>query len=662
MRETAPWALRVFVILGGALLFSLEPLCGRLLVARFGGAFYVWTSALMFFQSALVVGYLYAHRVAPRLGRWHAALIVLSLALLPPAVGAPPTRAGAWEVVLSLGASIAVLAAVLSATSVTAQRAAQRGVSARGVFALYALSNAGSLGALVIDALLIAPSLGLRAQAALWSALFALYAASASFALRGLAPLPSLPSIAPRAEQALTWTLLSALTAAALSGVTNQLTLDAGQVPLLWTLPLAIYLGTFVAAFSSRALVPDTVRVLAPQVAAVALWLCLGGDTGSPALQSLLHLAGFAWVLLAAHATLYESRPAPEGLGAFYLCLAVGGALGGGAVALVAPRVFSGLAELPLSLVGIVAVMGWMQRQEVGAWLRGAPWGERLARLALPLFVIARVLLGSSRDDSVTRLDAVRSPYGVYHVLERVDRRGALRELVSGTTRHGRQRVGERAPLSYYHRAGSLGDAFEALSTPAGARRVGAVGLGVGAAASHLARGDRGVFFEIDPAVVRLARARFTYLRGSEGEVSVREGDARRLLESSADRFDLLLVDAFAGDAIPAHLLTVEAVDIAMRRVAPQGILLFHVSNRFFDLRPLLAASARSLGLTMRWRERLSGLAEGEDPSRYVALAREARTLSPLAEKGWRGAGGLRVMRAWTDDHAEPLTLWLGAR
>lgn len=275
MSDGATPTLRAFVFLGALLLFALEPLCGRLLVARFGGAFYVWTSALMFFQAALVAGYLYAHRVAPRLGRAHAVLLLGALALLPPAVGAAPPRAGAWEVVLALGAPLAVLAALLSATSVTAQRAAHARDPAATVFSLYALSNAGSLVALALDALVIAPALGLRAQVRLWSAAYAAFALLAVLALRGLPRTVRTTLVAPSGGAVAGWTALSALTAAALSGVTNQLTLDAGQVPLLWTLPLALYLGTFVVAFAGR--VPTTLRVIAPQVAAAGVWLCLGG-------------------------------------------------------------------------------------------------------------------------------------------------------------------------------------------------------------------------------------------------------------------------------------------------------------------------------------------------------------------------------------------------
>jgi spermidine synthase len=660
---TVPRALRAFVFLGAFLLFAMEPLAGRQLVARFGGAFYVWTSALMFFQVALVGGYLYAHRVAGRIGRWHLAAVLACLALLPPAVASPPADADARDVVVALGLRAAALAALLSATSVTAQRALAGRVDDRALYALYALSNAGSLAALAVDALLFSPLLGLGAQAALWSALFALYAVAAVAALRGLRP-EDAPAPAPPtpARDLAVWCAVAALTAAALSAVTNQLTLDAGQVPLLWTLPLGIYLGTFVLAFARVDRVPVAVRVVAPQAAAAGVWLCLGGDAGSPALQAALHLGCFALVVLAAHAELYAARPEPARLGAYYLAIAVGGAVGGALVALAAPRVFTSLAELPLALVGVVLAMAWLRRSALRAWLRAAPRRDVLARAAVPTLVVARLLLGARGEDGVRDVAARRSPYGLYHVLERADAAGRVRELVSGTTRHGRQRVGSPEPLSYYHRAGSLGDAVASLRRPAGARRMGIVGLGVGAAAAYLAPGDRAVAFEIDPVVVALARAHFRFLADARGAVTVVTGDARARMTARDDVFDLLLVDAFAGDAIPTHLLTREAVSLAMRRTAPDGIALFHVSNRFYDLRPVLAATARDLGLALRWRERLTGLAEAEDPSRYVALARDPRALAALVARGWRDAAGLPRIAAWTDDRADPLGLFLRQR
>jgi hypothetical protein len=648
--------LRAFVFLGALLLFALEPLCGRLLVARFGGAFYVWTSALMFFQATLVAGYLYAHRVAPRLGRWHVALLLLGLALLPPAVGAAPPRAGAWEVVLALGLPVAVLAALLSATSVTAQRAALARDPAARVFSLYALSNAGSLVALALDAVVIAPALGLRAQVRLWSVVYAVFAVLALLALRGLPRTPRTDFVAPSPVALAGWTALSALTATALSGVTNQLTLDAGQVPLLWSVPLALYLGTFVVAFAGR--VPATLRVIAPQIAAAGVWLCLGGDTGSPALQAGLHLGAFTAVTLAAHGALYDARPDARALGGYYLAVAVGGSLGGAFVALLAPRWFTGLWELPLSLVGMVLVMGVMRRDALRQWLHEAPRRDVLARAALPLFVLLRVVLGAGHDDGVTRLAVTRSPYGLYHVLQR----GDVRELVSGTTRHGRQRLGDPQPLSYYHRAGSLGDTMNALATPEGARVLGVVGMGVGAAAAYLTPGDRGVFFEIDPAVVTLARAHFRYLPDARGALEVVTGDARAQLAARGDHFDLLLVDAFAGDAIPTHLVTREAVALSLSRLSPLGLLVFHISNRFYDLRPVLATAAQDLGLAGRWRERLQGLQPGEDPSRYVVLARDEALLRALDGRGWRTLRAAPDAPRWTDDHADPLALWRRGR
>jgi hypothetical protein len=191
---------------------------------------------------------------------------------------------------------------------------------------------------------------------------------------------------------------------------------------------------------------------------------------------------------------------------------------------------------------------------------------------------------------------------------------------------------------------------------------LGVVGMGVGAAAAYLTPGDRGVFFEIDPAVVTLARAHFRYLPDARGALEVVTGDARAQLAARGDRFDLLLVDAFAGDAIPTHLVTREAVALSLSRVSPRGLLVFHVSNRFYDLRPVLATAARDLGLAGRWRERLQGLQPGEDPSRYVVLARDEALLRALDGRGWRTLRATPDDPRWTDDHADPLALWRRAR
>lgn len=649
-------AIQAFVFLGALLLFSLEPLVGRLLLPHFGGSFHVWTTALMFFQGALFVAYLYAHLLAGRAGRWHLALVALPLLVLPPSLDAPDGE-GILSLLGLLCRHVALPFGVLATTAVVAQRWAA--AAGREPYGLYAISNAGSLGALLGYALLVEPLLGLETQRWAWGAGYLAYAVSAVFAWRALrgplrdgAPRSSRPPVARWAY----WALLSAAPSAFLMAVTNLVAIDVGSVPLVWVIPLALYLGSFVLAFSSSrereaSRVPGTVRRLWPHVAVVGVFFFSGGDAGGGWLDIAIHLVVLTFVCLAAHAELYRARPAPEQLTVYYLVVAAGGWLGGAAVALLAPVASSGLDEYPsaLALLALTMVVG--QRASLRAWLAQRPRGALLISAAL-VAVVAVKIAASRGEDPTTTLARRRSFYGLYRVSRTERASGAVRDLVSGTTRHGRQREGDTTPLSYYHPRGPLGDTLALLPSP---RRLGVIGLGVGAAAGHLEPGEHARFFEIDPVVAELARAHFTYLSEARGEVEVVVGDARLALARDPSRYDLLLVDAFSGDAIPTHLLTLEALRLYLDRLAPDGVLLLHVSNRYYDLRDVIGAMARSLGLAGAEIARVSGLAPDEDPSHYVALSRDAAHLAPLVdERGWqplrRGAG-----RPWTDDHANVL-------
>lgn len=657
-------ATQAFVFLGAVLLFSLEPMAGRMLLPRFGGGFHVWTTALMFFQGALLVGYLYAHGLAERVGRWHLLVVALPLLVLPPSIGeAAPAEGGAAGILLLLARWIALPFVVLATTAVVAQRwSASAG---REPYGLYAVSNAGSLGALLAYALIVEPFVGLTAQRWAWMALYVLYAALAALAwyTKGapVAPPRRERSERPAARTLLYWALLAAAPSAFSMAVTNLIALDAGSVPLVWVVPLAIYLGSFVVAFAApregETRVPGLVRRLWPHVTLVGLFFFSGGDAGSGWLAAGVHLVVLAFVCLAAHGELYRARPAASDLTRYYLVIAAGGWAGGALVALLAPAAFSGLHEYPIALVGIALTIAIGRRAELRAWLRVAPRAALLATAALVLVIVAKVGVAQLTLESAEPLAVRRSFYGLYRVLRAPGPGAAVRDLVSGGTRHGRQREGDPTPLSYYHPEGPLGDALSTLEAP---RTVGVVGLGVGAAAGHLEPSERVRFFEIDPVVAELAREHFTYLSGSRGEVEVVIGDARVALErearAGAPRYDLLLVDAFAGDAIPTHLLTVEALRLYVSRLTERGVLLVHVSNRYYDVRGVLAANARLLALSGAEIARTGALADGEDPSMYVALAREGDALAPLlARCGWRALEARAAVGAWTDDHVNVL-------
>jgi hypothetical protein len=666
-----PSLVHAFVFVGAVLLFSLEPLVGRLLLPRFGGAFHVWTTALMFFQGALFVAYLYAHLAAERLGRWHLLVVAVPLALMPPTVGeGPAAEASAGSILLLLSTHIALPFVALATTAVVAQRWWAR--SGREPYGLYAVSNLGSLGALALYALVVEPLVGLHTQRWAWLGGYLVYLVLAILAWRrhgarpSSEPLAKLPPAAPPPRSALVyWALLSAAPSAFLMAVTNLIALDVGSVPLVWVVPLAIYLASFVVAFArpeegeaSGTRVPGAVRRLWPHIAAVGLFFFSGGDAGGGWIDVLVHLAVLAFVTLAAHGELYRARPAPQHLTLFYLVIALGGWIGGAVVALLAPVAFDGLFEYPLALVLLALTMAIARRDELARWLRSAPKLALIVSAGLVIVIVVKIAMAQGSDETET-LAIRRSFYGLYRVTETERSDGPVRDLISGNTRHGRQRVGDETPLSYYHPRGPLGDAFAVLPRP---RSSGAVGLGVGAAAGHLRAGERMRFFEIDPVVTALARADFTYLAETPGEVEVVDGDARLTLEAErrahSPRYDLLLIDAFAGDAIPTHLLTVEAMRLYLARLAPDGALLLHVSNRYYDLRPILAANARSLGLHGVHVARIDGLVRDQDPAQYVALAREAALLAPLVGRGWtrlEDTPAFAGAEPWTDDHVNVL-------
>ncbi len=458
------------------------------------------------------------------------------------------------------------------------------------------------------------------------------------------------------------WALLSAAPSAFSMAVTNLIALEAGSIPLVWVVPLAIYLGSFVVAFASPkkgdpagTRVPGLVRRLWPHVAAVGIFFFSGGDAGGGWIDVAVHLVTLAFVSLAAHGELYRARPEPARLTLYYLVIALGGWAGGAFVALLAPWLFRGLYEYPIALAVLALTMMVGRRRELRAWLKTSPVGGLVASAALVAVIVLKIGQASMDSDPSETLEVRRSFYGLYRVTRTPRGDGAIRDLVSGTTRHGRQREGDLTPLSYYHPRGPLGDAMRMVQP----ERVGVVGLGVGATAAHLERGERIRYFEIDPAVVELARRHFTYLSGTTAEVDVVIGDARVSLEHETRRgapeYDLLLVDAFAGDAIPTHLVTVEAMRVYLSRLRDGGLLLLHTSNRYYDLRGVLAANARVLGLQGMVVSRADHLARDQDGAQYVALARRAETLAPLREDGWSPLMRTPAAGAWTDDRINVL-------
>jgi SAM-dependent methyltransferase len=667
--------LPVFALLGAVLLFAMEPMLARRLAALHGAGYQVWNASMMYYSGALLVGYLYAHGLAPRLGRGHLAVIGAALvwvALEPPWTPMPggPTAA----VLLALVRHSALPFVVLSSTGVIAQQwlAASRDPEGRDPYFLYAASNAGSLVGLVSYPLVVEPLLGLAAQRVAWIALFVAYALLAAWLVprRGewadvsASALPASPagdaSDEPFARPAPAyWLLLSAAPSMALLAVTNLIVNEIGSVPLAWVAPLAVYLSTFMLAFRRSPTTGSFARRFRAEFVAA---LCIAA-TGRLAIPLLL----FFGVALAAHSELYRVRPPAEGLTRFYLFVALGGWVGSAFVSLAAPVLFDELYEWPLALL-LAAGALFVGRRRIPQPVPAAD-AQRLRLFRAVAFAAAAgaIVNFAARDAVEGSLARVRNYYGIYRVTERVAGSAVVpgadthraRYLIHGDTVHGVQLIdgaGPHPPGGYYHRATPLGEVLGSLPRP---QRAAAVGLGAGAVAAYFGAGDELVFYELDDQGEGIARAWFDYLAESHAALSVVAGDARISLANGArapdGSFDLIFVDAFSGDAVPAHLLTREALELYLRKLRPDGLLLFHISSRLYDFAPVLCASGGALGLHGVYKESDGPLEPLEFSTRAYALARDPHRLDALLANGWTPDREIRPTTLWTDDYVNVL-------
>lgn len=661
---------QALAFLGSFLAFCLELAAAKLLLPRFGGSAFVWTGAMMFFQAGLLLAYLYA-RWARRHPGAHAVALLLPFFFLPLSLPASSSSAGPlaglmWALLLCVGAPFFVL----STTIVVAQswyERAERPESAGGYF-LYAASNAGAFCALFAYPLLLEPLLPLPAQGRLWLGLYALYAALClSVAPRGAAQAEAPAGRAPTARERALWLLLSAAPCAALLAVTNLLGMDFAAVPLLWTAPLAVYLLTFVLNFKREPWYPETLnRALLPWAALclvpAALVVWLGRDsTGAQIVARLLDLGKFGYLLFALfalgmifHKSLVAARPASErAMAGYYGWIATGGLLGSALVGLAVPWLGRRAGATALDWAGVavlvVAAVGLRDREKLARRPRTA-----VGLAALTLACAGAVGAAGRRADT---LESVRNFYGVNTVREH----DGVRWLFHGNTDHGAQfvdpaRAGE--PLLYYGRATPLGEAWAELG---GAwSSAGIVGLGAGSIAAYGRPGLSLDFYELDPDVVALTRRWFTYLERSASPVRVVIGDGRLSLErADGAAYDALILDAFSSGAVPVHLLTTDAVESYLKRLKPGGVILFHVSNRYLDLRPVLAATARELGLhgASKRQEFVRRVEESRAESTWVAISRDEAAMRRLVEKrGWYAFDStMPRATAWTDRHASLL-------
>lgn len=665
---------QALAFLGSFLAFCLELAAAKLLLPRFGGSAYVWTGAMMFFQGLLLLAYLYGRRARLH-PRAHAVVLALPFFFLPLTVpAAPPAAAPFAELLWALMRTVGVPFFALSTTIVVAQSWLMRSAASErndGYF-LYAASNAGAACALLAYPFLIEPLMEVPAQGRLWLALYAAYAALCfACAPAGGAALVEAPArgLPPSTRERALWLLLSAAPCAALLAATNLLSLDFAAVPLLWTAPLAVYLLTFVLNFKREPWYPDRLnRAMLPLLAA---WLALAlipvglafwfaqDSTPAQILSRALDLGKFAYILFALfalsmifHKSLAAGRPSSErAMAEYYSWIAGGGLFGSVLVGLAVPLLgrHVGAIALDWAAVGALAAAAIVARD----WEQIRPHRKAAAGVAgLALVSAAAIAAAGSRSGTVYSL---RNFYGVYSVRDE----GGVRSLFHGNTEHGMQflepaRQGE--PLSYYGFSSPLGEAAAELG--ARWRSVGVVGLGAGSLAAYGRPGMAMDFYELDPDVAAVAGRWFTHLKLSPANIRVVAGDGRLSLErAEGASYDALVLDAFSSGSIPIHLLTKDAFAVYLRRLKPGGVILLHVSNRYLDLRPVLAAAARDLGLAGAAKRQLDAAEEGRVPSVWVALSRDPATVGALVEKkGWRAldAGASRAA-AWTDGHASLL-------
>ncbi|MDY7232151.1 fused MFS/spermidine synthase [Hyalangium rubrum] len=644
----ARYALTLF--LSAFLLFGVQPLVGKFALPWFGGTPAVWTACMLFFQAALLAGYAYAHVVATHLRpraqvRLHLGLVAFTVAVLAARAwlaGSPVAPGPEWRptgaegftsrLLAMLAVTIGLPFFVLSTTAPLLQSWFARARPGVSPYRLYALSNVGSLLALLGYPFLVEPYVPRSLQGWGWAVGFLVFTVGCSVCAWDMwrrgeeratgqdapkegAEAPAQEEPRPGVGRTLAWLGLSACASVLLLATTNQLSQDVAAGPFLWVLPLGLYLLTFILTFEREALYSRSLcmLLLVASMGGVARAIIEGPHFPLP-FQLLAHGGALFAGCMVCHGELYRLRPSPRHLSAFYLWVSVGGVVGGLFVSLVAQRIFDTYAEYPLALAACCAVM-------VGVLMK-RPEGERnVARVGrlLRVFVLAGAVMGlvvavlDSRKE--VRLTA-RNFFGVVQVLEqyRADPLWHQYSLKHGAINHGFQfiRPGRRPlPSAYYTPEGGLGLAIaeqRRLRQEAGqvqALRLGVLGLGVGTSAALTQAGDTMRFYEINPKVTSLARGEggyFTFLADSPAKVEAVEGDARISLESELERgepqaFDVLALDVFSSDSIPLHLLTEEAVDLYRKHLAPRGVLAMHLSNIHMDLVPIALAHARAFGL-----------------------------------------------------------------
>ncbi len=740
-RPAAWWRVATPVVYGltafvsATMLFLVQPMFAKMILPLLGGAPAVWNTAVVFYQGVLLIGYLYAHLTTRLLGvrrqaLLHAVLLLLPLLVLPitvPGNWQPPTATNPipWLLAL-LGVTVGLPFFVVSTSSPLLQAWFAR-TGHRDPYVLYAASNVGSMVALLGYPTLIEPRLHLEDQSHLWAGgyllLVALTLTCAALIARGPGTTQEATATASRQAEAvevaderltlvrrLRWLGLAFIPSSLMMSVTTYITTQIAPIPLLWVIPLAIYLLTFILVFAGRQLLPQRLLVRAfPIVFLPLVMLMLIQATQPMVLLALLHMVVFFLAAMICHGAIATDRPAPRHLTEFYLWMSAGGVLGGMFNALLAPVIFNTLAEYPLvlalaclalprfgadaltpafvrrDLILPVLSSGLLAALIVGTAalnlsegilalvvIFGLPallcfsFSRRPLRFALgvgALFLVTTVLYTSALGQE---LATERSFFGLHRIL--LDPSGRFHTLAHGGTNHGMQSVDpdkQKIPLTYYYPTGPIGQVFAAYSGEHAKQRVGVVGLGAGSLACYKAPGQAWTFYELDPRVEEIARnpRYFTYLRDCAPDSPVVLGDGRlSLVAAPTAGYNLLVLDAYSSDTVPVHLLTREALALYLDKLAPGGIIAFHISNLYLDLKPVISSLATDAGLISLSQDDLNVSAEdaanGKNPSQWVVIARQPADLARLAgDTRWHPLTAAPDQVVWTDSFSSIIDL-----
>jgi hypothetical protein len=677
----------VTIFLSAFLLFQVQPMIAKIILPWFGGSAAVWTTCMLFFQVGLLAGYGYSHWSITRLNPFrqtavHAALLGLSLLFLPitPDFSWKPTgqENPTLRILGLLAATVGLPYLLLSTTSPLLQAWYARTKLAAFPYRLFALSNLGSMLALLTYPTVVEPFLPVRIQTWIWSGAYALFAAVcayAGFTSRVAVQVPLEAAANPGAHSdeppsllaKFLWICLAAVPSMLMLAVTNHLTQDVAAIPFLWVLPLSIYLLSFILTFDARGWYQRGVFLvlLAPALGGMS-YLQWANAKLPPMLWVIAIFSVCLFVAcMVCHGELVRLKPAPRHLTAFYLMLSIGGALGGLFVAVVAPYLFPIYFELPVAIGLCALLISLLAVEEPGRTYIEAL--RTAGALALLLGVGALwVYLGRTMKDSLgDHLEARRNFYGSLRVREHIENENetdsSYRVLMHGSINHGEQWLAperRRELLSYYCRPTGIGRVMQAKHAGA-PLRVGVLGLGAGTMAAFALPGDVFRFYEINPVVPELARRYFTFLEDCLGSVEIVMGDGRLSLErESPQNYDVLMMDAFSGDSIPIHLVTREAIALYFRHLKQDGILVVHISNKYIDLEPVLARVAESLGKATYVVETDDDQSGGCFGTTYVLLANDPGVFDapPLKDAG-KPADTRETVALWTDDFSNLIRL-----